>query len=231
MNKKLALGLGIVGALVLVGGAVASSGSFLDKLLELTSTKLANQLSGTQGAPVEETLGATQTYPLHFLNATAYDQVFTWGGLENAGVTWLTGAVNASSTMTISGATTLGSSLTVSGALTAATTTVNGHLIVGAGTPTVAVGGASWAAGTLSGDDVTGFVSSTAAASTPGQITVNFGAAYAVAPICTISLANVVTNATSTGAVFVTSSLSAFSINFPLAVAPQAYVFNYHCLQ
>jgi hypothetical protein len=233
MNKKLLIGLVSIGTLV-IGSVAYAQSSFLDRLLELTSTKITNAVMGTQSQG-ELKLGATQTYPLHTVqNPSSYDQLFTWGVLENAGTTWLTGAVGVSSTLTVSGATTLASSLTVGTSFSAATTTLSGHLISGGGTPAApVVGGASWVAGTLTGNDTAGTVSSTAAASTPGQITVNFATAFSSAPRCVISLANTLAgvDATSTGRVFVTSSVSAFSINFPIAVPPSAYVFNYLCLQ
>lgn len=171
----------------------------------------------------ERPLGATQTYPNHVLNATAFDTLFAWGGFETDGAAYFDSSVSISGN----------GSLTVTGTVSLSTTTINGHVITGGGAPsaTPVVGGTSWTAGTLSGNDVAGAVSSTPAASTPGQITVNFGTAFASAPVCTITLANAIVTATSTDFVFVTSSANNFSINFPVAVPPQAYKFNYHCLQ
>lgn len=167
---------------------------------------------------------------------TVYTDIHDTGDLGVDGAMTVTGASSFTGAVTLTNLTATNvtsTNLAVSGATTLATTTINAHLIVGAGTPTVAVGGAGWTAGTLSGDDVTGSVSSTPAASVAGQITVNFTTVYASAPVCNISLASTLgaSPSTSTNSVFVTSSASAFSINFPTPTVPQAYRFNYICLQ
>lgn len=153
-------------------------------------------------------LGSTQTYPLHLVqNPTSFDQVFAWGGLENAGTLWQTGAMNVSTTPTF------GLHLGTSGAV-----------------PTLAVGGAGWTAGTISGNDIKGVVSSTPAANTAGQITVNFATAYTVAPICDATPANSVT-VTTTNDIFVTTTVSGFSINYQNPANPVANLWTYQCIQ
>lgn len=158
--------------------------------------------------PTLHSLGATQTYPLHALtNPTSLDQLFTWGVVENAGTLWQTGAMNVSSTPTF------GLHIGTSGA-----------------TPVVAVGGAAWTAGTISGNDIKGMVSSTPAAGTAGQITINFAVPYTIAPVCDATPANSAT-VTTTADIFVTSSVSSFSINYPNGANPVANLWTYQCLQ
>lgn len=156
-------------------------------------------------------LGATQTYPIHLIqNPTSFDQLFAWGGMENAGTLWQTGPLNASST------------------LTAATTTISGHLITLGSAPTVAAGGSGFSAGTvISGStDVDGQVSSTVATANGGVVTINFATAFATAPYCVFANASVATDT-----YYVTSTVGAVSLNLPAGLIAGAHSWNYQCNQ
>jgi len=107
---------------------------------------------------------------------------------------------------------------------TAPTTTINAN----AGTGATAV--------VTHGTDVAGILTLTTTATLPSlgaQCTVNFNKTYNVAPIVmlTSASANAASLAVSTG-IYVTSTTSAFTINFASAdVVGHAYVFYYFCLE
>lgn len=120
---------------------------------------------------------------------------------------------------------------TAGGSVFVTGTTLLAHLLsTSNAVPTVAVGGAGYAAGiTLAGStDVKGTVSSTVATANSGLITVNFFSAYTSAPVCVATPA--VLNA-QTDTYFVTSSISSFSINTPAGLTAGAHQWNYHCIQ
>lgn len=214
-TRTKALFIGAIALVLLSVGSVASAAGSRSSFVELVAEKVAALLVGGQiEAPLGDLLGAASNRPIQLV----HDYV---NGLFVSGSQIFDKDANA----------TLPGTLSVTGASSFTdAATFNKHIITGGGTPTVAVGGASWAAGTLTGNDSKGVVSSTPAAGTAGQITVNFATAWGAAPICVISAADTNT-ATSSEIVYVTSSVSSFAINYKSAANPVANKWNYHCIQ
>lgn len=157
------------------------------------------------------TLGSSLNKQQSF-GSTSYDQ-------------WNVAALN------VFGATVL-KTLSITGATSLATTTVTGHFITTGSVPTLVAGGSGYSVvstNAIAGSaDSDGAVTTTVATANAGILTIKFATAFSAAPFCNVSNANA---QAATDTYYVTSTVSAFSINFPAGLTGGVHQYNYQCNQ
>ena len=148
----------------------------------------------------------------------------------------VTGTLVDNGTLTVAGAITANGGLTVAGLTTVADINVNGHIVTGGTTPTVAadVNAGTAAACTVVGNDSAGQIVITTGTGTwkaGSQCDITFAKAYAAAPHTVMSLtdgpANAVTDASAVKP-YLTATATGFQVMFNAAdTAAHTYAMNY----